>query len=184
MLRDVEIRAPLPADKRRVIRELGYGTNAKLIGACTSRVWRTQGSSGTAVTDSGLGNVWDGARGQPGESGILTVFSGGRLGLRVGDGAPEERMRAALPLVDAIFPGVSGAYRARSAIRMHWPSAPFHRGSYACYRPGQWSFRGVEGRREGNLHFCGEHCSVDFQGYMEGACETGARAARDIVATI
>jgi flavin-dependent amine oxidoreductase len=29
----------------------------------------------------------------------------------------------------------------------------------------------------GNLHFCGEHCSVDFQGFMEGACETSARVA-------
>ena len=38
----------------------------------------------------------------------------------------------------------------------------------------------MEGERVGNLHFCGEHCSLDFQGYMEGACETGAGVAQAI----
>jgi Flavin containing amine oxidoreductase len=59
-------------------------------------------------------------------------------------------------------------------FRMHWPSAPFARGSYAAYRPGQTAFEGIEGRRVGRLHFCGEHTSVTFQGLMEGACATGA----------
>ena len=44
---------------------------------------------------------------------------------------------------------------------------------YTCYRPGQWSFWPLEGEREGSLHFCGEHTSPDFQGWMEGAAETG-----------
>ncbi len=33
---------------------------------------------------------------------------------------------------------------------------------------------GSEGQRSGNLHFCGEHTSTRFQGYMEGAAATGA----------
>ena len=86
-------------------------------------------------------------------------------------------MRAALPRIDALFPGTAAAYIAASAVRMHWPIAPFALGSYAVYRPGQTSFQGMEGARVGNLHFCGEHCSVDFQGFMEGACETSARVA-------
>src|SRR2546423_15696689 len=86
-------------------------------------------------------------------------------------------MRAALPHVGALFPGPAAAYVASTAVRMHWPTAPFALGSYAVYRPGQTSFQGMEGARVGNLHFCGEHCSVDFQGFMEGACETSARVA-------
>jgi monoamine oxidase len=35
----------------------------------------------------------------------------------------------------------------------------------------------VEGEPVGNLYFAGEHCSADFQGYMEGAAETGVNAA-------
>ena len=70
-------------------------------------------------------------------------------------------------------------YLAATAVRMHWPSYPLTKGSYACYAPGQWAFWGTEGLPENRdtLHFCGEHTSLDFQGYMEGAAESGERAA-------
>jgi monoamine oxidase len=38
----------------------------------------------------------------------------------------------------------------------------------------------AQGRRSGNLHFAGEHTSVDFQGYMEGAVRSGYRCAAEI----
>ncbi|MEO8181028.1 MAG: FAD-dependent oxidoreductase [Deltaproteobacteria bacterium] len=41
---------------------------------------------------------------------------------------------------------------------------------------------GLEGERAGNLHFCGEHTSVDFQGYMNGGAETGERVAAELTA--
>jgi monoamine oxidase len=40
---------------------------------------------------------------------------------------------------------------------------------------------GVEGERVGNLFFAGEHTSLENQGYMEGGCETGQRAAVEIL---
>jgi len=43
------------------------------------------------------------------------------------------------------------------------------------------SFFMREGEREGNLHFCGEHTSADFQGRMEGGAETGALVAAEIL---
>jgi monoamine oxidase len=39
---------------------------------------------------------------------------------------------------------------------------------------------GSEAERSGNCHFAGEHCSTDFQGFMEGAAQEGARAAGEI----
>ncbi|MGB8344589.1 MAG: FAD-dependent oxidoreductase, partial [Ktedonobacteraceae bacterium] len=55
-------------------------------------------------------------------------------------------------------------------------------GSYACWRVGQCTlFGGYEGARQGPIHFAGEHCSVRWQGYMEGAASEGIRAAREIV---
>jgi monoamine oxidase len=35
-------------------------------------------------------------------------------------------------------------------------------------------------RRHGNLRFAGEHTSVNYQGYMEGALRSGYRCAREI----
>jgi monoamine oxidase len=64
---------------------------------------------------------------------------------------------------------------------MHWPSYEHVKGSYASYKVGQWEFFGTEGAREGNQHFCGEHCSEDFQGFMEGGAETGAMVAAEVL---
>ena len=36
----------------------------------------------------------------------------------------------------------------------------------------------------GNLFFAGEHCSYDFQGYMNGGAQTGADAAKAVMATV
>jgi monoamine oxidase len=33
----------------------------------------------------------------------------------------------------------------------------------------------------GNIHFAGEHTSLDSQGYMEGGAETGKRAAQAVL---
>ncbi len=50
---------------------------------------------------------------------------------------------------------------------------------------GQYTkFAGVEREQEGNCHFAGEHTSVDFQGYLNGAVETGQRAAGEIAAQL
>ncbi len=181
-LRTVEIEAGLiQDDKAQLIQELGYGQNAKLMMQLESRPWREAHMAGGAgFTDNGAQTFWDSARGQAGALGILTHFAGGEGGVALGTGTPADQAARILPLMEQVFPGTEEAFNGM-VLRMHWPSAPFHGGSYACYRPGQWAFYGVEGRPEGRLHFAGEHTSLDFQGYMEGAAESGARAAMDIL---
>lgn len=181
-LRQVELRLPLSAEKRQIIAGLSYGTNAKLLGSYRTRLWESlHQSTGTVYTDNGLQVLWEATSGQDGAGGILTVLLGGTSGSAVGTGTPEEQFVRLLPQIEAIFPGTTSMYRPGSALRMHWPSAPFALGGYVAYRPGQTVWRGLEGEREGNLHFCGEHASVDFQGYMEGACETGSWVAQAIL---
>ena len=51
----------------------------------------------------------------------------------------------------------------------------------AHWEPDDRAFWAREGVREGNVHFCGEHTSLDFQGWMEGGAETGALAAAEIL---
>jgi monoamine oxidase len=58
-------------------------------------------------------------------------------------------------------------------------------GSYASYLPGQWTaLCGAEGERVRRLHFAGEHTSLEAQGFMEGGCESGERAAREVLADL
>ncbi len=184
VLREVDVQVELPPRKRQVIAELAYGTNAKLMGGFATRPWREQhNASGTVVTDAGLQFLWDTARGQPGAAGILTNYCGGRRGAALDRGTADEQLRAALPTIERIFPGAAAAYTG-TAVRMHWPTVKLARGSFACYRAGQWAMRGAEGERVGNLHFAGEHCSTEFQGFMEGAAGSGATVARVLVAEL
>lgn len=182
VLREVDLtKLTLSADKRKVIAELGYGTNAKVMAGFNDRVWRTaHNASGSMTTDMPVQQTWDTSIGQGGDSGILTNFLGGEQGVKSGTGTEDDWVKGILPNLELIWPGITAAYTG-VAIRMHWPTVPTTKGSYACYTPGQWSFYETEGVREGNVHFCGEHTSVDFQGYMEGAAETGALVAAEIL---
>lgn len=183
-LREVDLAgAELSDEKLTIIRELGYGTNAKLMLQFSTRPWETaQMSSGSAITDVGqLQTVWATSRGQGGPQGVLTNFVGGARGIEIGEGTPESQAQRVLPWIETLFPGTAAQYIPGSAIRYHWPTAPFAKGSYAAYKKGQWAFFGKEGVREGNQHFCGEHCSENYQGYMEGAAETGALVAAELL---
>jgi monoamine oxidase len=184
LLRDVRLDVPLPAAKRRAITELGYGTNAKLMVGFGERVWRTRHqANGSSLTDLPYQLTWETSRLQAGTAGVLTNFTGGRHGIEIGAGSPEEQAALLLRDLERVFPGVTAAHAGMPAVRFHWPSHRWTRGSYASYLPGQWTaFRGAEGEAVGQLHFAGEHCSLEAQGFMEGGCETGERAAREILA--
>ncbi|MEM8531722.1 MAG: NAD(P)/FAD-dependent oxidoreductase [Chloroflexota bacterium] len=184
VLRSVELRLALPRFKRRVIHQLNYGTNAKLILGFSERVWRQQGYSGTFFTDEPFQNGWDSSRQQAGEQGSLTLYLGGQPGLDVGDGRKQRQAQRFLPGIDQIFPGATEAYNG-IVQRFHWPSAPLYQGSYACYTVGQWTtIAGSEITPVDNLFFAGEHCSEDFQGYMNGGAETGRSVAKQLLAKL
>ena len=185
-LREVRLDLPLPAVKQRAIQELGYGANAKLMVGFSERVWRTQHrSNGSVLTSLPFQLTWETSRGQSGKSGILTNFSGGAQAVSVGHGTAESQAQQLTNELARIFPGVDRAHAGMKAVRFHWPSFPWTRGSYAGYLPGQWtSIRGAEGESVGQLHFAGEHCSLVAQGFMEGGCETGERAAQTILQSL
>ena len=182
-LRRVRIDVELPAAKRRAIDELGYGTNAKLMIGFDERIWRTRhASAGATYSDLPYQTSWETSRMQAGSAGILTNFTGGNHGVEIGQGSPREQADRATAELDAIFPGISSARAGMREARMHWPTHPWTLGSYACFRPGQWTtIRGAIGERVGNLHFAGEHCAFDNQGFMEGGVETGEWASQAIL---
>lgn len=181
LLREVDLRVELPAFKRTAIRELGYGTNAKLMYGLLERPWRAHGYSGTAYSDDAFQLCWDNSRAQGAVVGGITLYSGGKPGLAVGQGEVGTQTARLFPGVERVFPGV-GAARSEKGVRWHWPTYPFTKASYACYKPGQWTgMRGAEAAPVGNLLFAGEHCSLDYQGFMNGGAETGRLAAETVL---
>ncbi|MBW8887801.1 MAG: FAD-dependent oxidoreductase [Fibrobacteres bacterium] len=181
LLRNVDIRVDLPPGKRKAIAELGYGTNAKLFLGYSARPWRKAGYSGTFYTDGLVQNGWDHTRTQAGPAGGITIFQGGSAGLELGKRSPSSQAEEFSKVLDAMFPG-SQAARNGSTGAFHWPTYPWSLGSYASYKVGQWTtLAGEESKPVGNLFFGGEHCSRDFQGYMNGGAETGRRAAEAVL---
>lgn len=182
MLRTVDLSAlGLSAEKQNIVDTLGYGTNAKVMMGFTTRVWKeVHNASGGMTTDLPVQQTWETTVGQEGTHGIITNFLGGDQGLASGAGEAVDWANGVMGDLETIWPGMQAAFTG-TAVRMHWPTVKTMMGSYACYKPGQWSFFGLEGAREGNLHFCGEHCSQDWQGYMEGAAETGALVAVELL---
>ena len=185
LLRKVRIDVELPAAKRRAIAELGYGTNAKLMIGFDRRAWRAHGVNGASMSDLAYQTTWETSRKQRGDAGILTNFTGGRHGVELGQGSAAEQATRAVADLERVFPGVAAARAGAREVRMHWPSQPWTQGSYACFRPGQWAaFRGAIGESVGGLHFAGEHCALETQGFMEGGCESGELAAAAVAARL
>lgn len=183
MLRQVAIGVPLPPLTRRAIRELGYGSNAKLFAGLSARPWRTQGLSGETINDLGYQTSWE-DHGQPGAGrGALTIFAGGAAGRSFGSGTAASRVRAATTAMDLALPGVAAAFDGR-ANRMHWPGNPYVGGSYSCFAPGQYAgFSGAWAPAE-RLVFAGEHTSEAHSGYMNGGAESGRLAAEQVIALL
>lgn len=176
-LRDVDVRVELPDVKRKAIAELGYGTNAKVMVGFERPVWQEMGFLGDAFTDEPFQCGWDNSLLQGAEAAGFTFFSGGQAGLAVGEGTPEEQAARLMPGLEAIYPGVTEAQNGNVA-RFHWPTHEWTKGSYSVYKPGQWTtIAGAEIVTVGNLFFAGEHCSYDYQGYMNGGADTGRTAA-------
>ncbi len=182
--------------KQTAITQLGYGKNAKLQLQFDTRYWYGPGAwgigTGTTYSDTGYQNTWEVTRAQDGSTGILVDYTGGGVPLASFSGDDEDPKVVArfaktfLSQIEPLFPGITQQWNGRATL--HVPSTdPFLRGSYSYWKTGQYSlFSGYEKARQpdpttGKIHFAGEHCSTNFQGYMEGGAEEGARAANEIL---
>jgi monoamine oxidase len=170
--------------KLTAIDELPMGSNSKLNVQFSRRHWGSLRANGDSLSDRGYQASWEVTRGQPGTAGILVGYSGGTYADTFGTGTPDARAREFLAKIEPVFPGITPAYNGRATIDF-WRGDAFTRGSYSYWKKGQYTrFAGIEGVQEGNAHFCGEHTSIDSQGYLNGAVETGERVADEITADL
>lgn len=195
-LRNVELDPSLgfSSDKLRAIQALGYGTNAKTMVAFSGRPWSDMhGSSGGVYSDlPSLQASWETNRFRSGSHGVITDYASGDRGMHLSVGALQQQVDDFLTDFDTVLPGTKALAVRRGgdyvAHLEHWPSNPLSRGSYTCYLPGQFTtVAGLEGEAVGLVKFAGEHTDSfysGFQGYMEGACLSGIRAADEILADI
>lgn len=184
--------------KQTAITQLGYGTNTKMNVQFHNKIWNGTGawpgiSNGNIYTDLPFEDSWEATRGQDGKTGIIVLFTGGSFGTQVklpqpymttaDSNAALHAVQSFLQQLETVWPTVTlnGNWTGLGTVSTPW-SDPNLLGSYACWTTGQYTgFSGYERVRQGNIHFAGEHCSINFQGFMEGGAEEGARAANEIL---
>lgn len=187
--------AGFDARKIRAIEELGYGIHTKLHVQFSDRPWLRKGAwpyptDGQIWTDVGFQCSVDYSLGQSGKCGIVEFFT--TPGLADMPSTPytfasqspvvDHHVRKYLAQLDRVWPGTSKSYSGKATLG-NAQVDPNILASYSTWLVGQYtSIAGYERVRQGRIHFAGEHCSVAYQGFMEGGAETGAQVAREILA--
>ena len=177
--RRIEFNPPLPDAHQRMVNELSYGAVTKVLIEYRKRFWDERGWNGRLVTDASIVLTWHATSHVENEHGILTVYTGGASGAKLAALSDEERIRLAAAEIEKVFPGSSDLIECTATVA--WPNEPYTRGSYAAFAPGEvtahWK---TLFEPAGRLFFAGEH-ATPIQGFMEGAVESGQRAARNII---
>lgn len=180
--------------KDMAIQQQGGGVNGKLNLQFTRRLWNEAGpwglSTGSSFSETGYQASWEATRGDPGTHAILAVYTGGNttLGLRqkhpygnVLDSNVAGDAATVLAQLEKVYPGITALWNGRAAGSMAHADPRFY-SSYAYYKVGQTTqIAGYEKERQGNVFFAGEHTSVDWLGYLDGAVGEGVRAGSEMV---
>jgi monoamine oxidase len=146
------------------------------------RFWHDKGWNGRLSTDQPIVMTWDATSHLEGEHGIITAYTGGGPGAKLSGLSDEERTRIAVAVIEKLFPGSTDLIENTATVA--WVNEPFTRGSYMALAPKEvtahWKTLFASTDR---LFFAGEHATI-YQGYMEGAVESGQRAAKNIIMSL
>ncbi len=122
--------------------------------------------------------IWNPTFDQPGVRGILLAYLEDGLTRRVAAMPESERIRFGLEAIKEVHPALRE--NLESATSLCWAEQPWARGAYSFFEPGQvTSLTPVIRKPEGRVYFAGEHAS-SWPGWIQGALESGLRAAREV----
>jgi monoamine oxidase len=155
------------------------GSNVKFLMALKAPFWRRAELAPDLLSDGPISMTWHGTDGQGGPGEAMVAFSGGPAAEICREWTSAQRNENYIAELQKAYRGVRANFvRARF---MDWPGDPWVKASYSFPAPGQVTTQGPTLREGiGRLHFAGEYCSYAFMGFMEGALNSGAAAARRI----
>lgn len=193
VLRQIELDASLelPGWKLEAIDKLDNGTHAKMMLGFQRRPWVNFDSHGISYSDMpNHQTTWESNPTQATDThAVLVDYSSGKRGAKLNPHRVQAEAKLFLADLDKIYPGaIASAVRDLNGDLLvhleHWLSNPLAQGSYACYKPGQFTtIAGNEAKSIDNLFFAGEQANsfYEWQGYMEGAVLSGITAAQETI---
>jgi monoamine oxidase len=185
LLRRVPITPTLPTPQHEAIQRIKYGRVTKTVIQFSKRFWRAAGRPRAFGSPLPFGAVWEANEEQQGQAGILALMAGGSSSDATRDIVGREGIEGLVRSLDWLKPGMSGKSDLApiASRQVVWETEPWSRGGYVFFDPAfDPALRPWLARPSGPLFFAGEHTSLQYQGYMNGAVESGMRAAEEIAA--
>ncbi|MBY0495521.1 MAG: FAD-dependent oxidoreductase [Cyanobacteria bacterium] len=172
--RALEFTPAVPATLRKAWQALDSGPATKAHARFDKGWWRRPGRPRAWGSNLDTGAIWETSGTGPAG---LTMLAGGRASRALRDlleeGGPQRVIRR--------LSWLGEPEDARDFRSFSWELDPYAKGGYAVFTPDfkpEW--RGELSRAFGRIAFAGDHTSRRWQGYMNGAVDSGQRAARDI----
>jgi monoamine oxidase len=159
-----------------------HGDVTKVVVLYTSAFWRSEGLSGEAWGPQLPFSFSYDMSPPDGSPGVLTLFFVGDRAQRLRALGEHGRRKAVMAALTCCFGG--RAERPVAMFSRDWAAEEWTRGAYCGYMPpGVWTRYGRALRAPvGPIAWAGSETAVEHAGYMEGAIESGERAAAEALA--
>ena len=155
----------------------GYQSATRVFVRFRNRFWEAEGLNGWGTTDWPE-ELWHPTWDLSGPEGVLLTYVRGARAAELDALDQDARVTRVLAHWEEFLPGV--ASHAAAGTSHSWQRDPWSRAAWAEPTPTQDAqLGGALARAEGPLHFAGEHVSA-ARGWMNGAIESGLRAAAEI----
>ncbi len=174
----------LPALRDQLTQRMPMGTVYKIHCLYPTPFWRDAGYSGQVTNYTGvISTVFDNSP-EAGTSGVLMGFVEGDEARAWSVRDPAERRAAVLRELAEYFG--DQAAQPTEYIEQFWAGEEYTRGCYGGYMPpGVWTAFGAALRAPiGCLFWAGTETATVWNGYMDGALQSGARAANEVLAVL
>ncbi|HWJ05615.1 MAG TPA: FAD-dependent oxidoreductase [Steroidobacteraceae bacterium] len=182
-LREVDLEPSLTGAQARAVRTLPHQAIHQVALHVTRPFWETDGMEPSMWTDSHLGRVsaiYHGADADEVSSLVVSAFGPAALHLdRLGQ---EAVARHVVAEIERMRPAAKGTLTVTA--QHSWTKDRYAGGAWAYFHPGTVTkFLPAMNAPSGRVHFCGEQTALASRG-MEGALESGERAAQAVVAQL
>jgi monoamine oxidase len=175
-------RPAMPGWRNQLTQRVPMGSVIKIHAIYEEPFWRQEGLSGFAVSDSGPVTVVYDDCPEGGSPGVLVGFIEGEQA-RIWARRDQAERRAGILACLVDFLG-EPAGRPRELLERSWADEEYTGGCYTGYfPPGVWTSFGQALREPvGRLHWAGTETATVWTSYMEGAVQSGERAAEEVLA--
>ena len=175
---------PLPGYRDQLTQRMPQGSVIKCMAVYDAPFWRDEGLSGEATSDAGPAKLTFDNTPPSGSPGVLVGFLEGARARQYGRFTPAQRREAVLKGFARLFGDRAG--RPDRFIERAWADEEWSRGCYGCYMPpGGWTQFGQALRTPiGPIHWAGAETATVWSGYMDGAVQSGQRAASEVLSAL